>query len=274
MPVAAVRRAEAGELRRRFDVVDDLLWIVVRDAQGETIDQFWADTATGPCAQEYVERFPELLVQRIRQGLGERVSIEEFERRWRSCRSAAQFDVWADRMEGLCRHRQLRETALGVADDSELGVVARVRACTTRVKDGRGFSPTDRDAFIAEAEMLLKEIGGHPRAEDVRGALVTGGYLAGFDVEARCNAGIARLSALPDHAAAIARARDRTLERLRATIATAPADSATHASIAAALGDAEVTVLAFSQPPHDRHAEFSSWVRDARAKLERSRAGR
>ncbi len=274
MPVAAVRRDEAGELRRRFDLADDLLWIVIRDARGETLDQFWADTATGPCAQEYVARFPELLVQRIRQGLGERVSVEEFERRWRTSRSVADFDVWADRMEGLCRHRRLRETALGLAGDSDLGVAARVRACTTRVRDGRGFLPPDRDAFIAEAETLLKEIGTHPKAGDVRGALVSGGYLVGFDVEARCNAGIARLSALPDHAAAIALERDRTLERLRRTHTSTPEGSATRASIAAALGDAESTVRVFSQPPHDRNAEFASWVRDARSKLERSRAGR
>lgn len=273
-----MRRGEpaAARLRAEFDVPDDLCWVVLLDGRGETLDQFWSDTCTGACGRDIVGEFPELLVERIENGLEGAASAQELQRRWRlRPEDTDAFEAWIDRLEQMCAHRKARAECLRLLDEwwvpRNLAAIARIRALAARAHDLHGFTPDERRAFVREGEALLAEFADHPKVELARGVLL-GATLHGFDVPAKCEAAFARLTALagragktdamPAHLKAMAQTRDQWLAAIR---------KSRDPACAAALGDAETTIRVFSQPPFDARPECQEWVREAREKLHRER---
>ncbi len=276
VPVAGVRRARAARLAGEFDLPDAGCWVVVRDAQAETLDQFWVDTVWSCADADSLARWPDLLVERIGKSLAEAATLEELARRWvRDTEDAGAFEAWIARLEGFRMHRRARLSCLAVAADPAFGAPLReaalLRAFTTRAADGRGFTPAEREAFVVEGEALLAALASHARAPGAAGALLQIGYLDGFDVPSRCAAGFARLErlsptdAMRRHVAAMAAERDRWLANVRRA---ASQPSPGRAYFAMLLGDAEETARAYADDPRP---ERQAWVRDARARIAKRR---
>ncbi len=267
VPVLASRAGTPlnAALMAQFDVIDAGVHVVVLDAGGGTLDQFWFDTLWSCTDADSLERYPELLVEKLEASLRLSTAVEALEEAWRARPGdTAAFSAWIDRLEELKRFRQVERVCRG-AD----GPLARIRGYAVRARCQRPFAAGERDALVRGGEDLLVEFADHPESWRARVTLATAGYLAGFDVAARCEAGCARLlarsptAAMRAHVAEIEKARDVTIGNARRAAVSVQGDAASYYAVT--LGVAEPVVATFA---NDGRPDAREWVRDARRKLE------
>ena len=286
--IAGVRKSDPAceALRKEFDA-RATGWVIVLDARGELLDSWAADKTGALKKKESAEGFPALFADKLDESLRRKETLQELERRWEKApKEEAPFDALASRLEEMGSFGRLRGFCEKVAALTGLPAERRAGALlwgySARPREFAALVTPELVArFVEEGEGLLVDHAANPRAVKAAEALFLGGYSGKFDVPAKSAAGIARLEKasqglkepgpLRERIGELSRLREKEIGDLQKARAAAQGNEASEAWYAMALGDAEATIRAYSQPPYDKNSTYQAWVREAREKLQRQK---
>lgn len=287
--VVAVRRSDpaCAELRKEFDIPYLNSFAIVLNPRGETMTSFMADTAGRGCTKESSDKFPEMVVAKIEDGLRKADSLQDLERRVESSPSDAaalkELQARIEEVTGFARlGRFLDKISVNPDLPAQVRADLRIQAFMARSRAPGIFTSRESKTRLAEeGEKLLVDLADHPGAEPIASTLFNVAYASQFDVPSKSAAGIERLRRqIRDHQKPSAlRAVVDTLEKIRATWierteaarhqGEGKGAEFTRAYNGVMLGDAPETVRFFGQPPYDRTPLYKTWVKEARERLER-----
>ena len=279
--VVAVRGTDPAceVLVKEFSIFHGSLAVaIVLDGKGETLACWSADGAAESCTRESVNRFPAVIVEKLKESLARAESTQLLERRASERpKDEAAFEALVRRLKEAPAVHPLRNLCIKVEAAPELPRPIRARARMARFIVEEGFFAQDFDKEVREGEDLLVEFAAHPEAAELVHPLsqaYTGAYV--FDYPRRTADALKRLEdrakVQPDPAPLRLRITglskqmevwksyfQRNLEGV---------DEKERGFAAARLGDAETAVRILSQPQHENDPVCRKVLRLAREKTE------